>query len=101
MQRQSITPRQFGFPWLRSSLESASEGSNVSYRMRSVLVASSLEQISRLFPNDFAWQSAIGRLRFQHLAGSIGRALANKLISPTVLALFKRFILPLRFKYTP
>ena len=84
LQRQSITPRQFGFPWLRSSLESTSGGSNVSYRMRSVLAASSLEQASRLFLNDLTWQSAIGRLKFQHLAGSIERALSNKIITPTV-----------------
>ncbi|VDD75335.1 unnamed protein product [Mesocestoides corti] len=82
LQRQGINPRQFGFPWLRSSLEAGSASSNVSSRMRVVLAGSSLEQASRLFVGDCTWQSTIGRLKFCHLASSIERALVTKQITP-------------------
>ncbi|VDM32054.1 unnamed protein product [Hydatigera taeniaeformis] len=91
LKRQSISPRQFGFPWLRSGLEEGSGDLDVNFRMRSVLVASSLEQASRLFLSDTTWQSTIGRLRFRHMADSIERALANHCITPReALALWRK-----------
>ncbi|KAL5108146.1 Nuclear exosome regulator NRDE2, partial [Taenia crassiceps] len=64
---------------------------DINFRMRSVLAASSLEQASRLFPNNWAWQSAIGRLRFRHIANSIERALADRLATPKeALALWRK-----------
>lgn len=91
IKRQSISPRQFGIPWLRSSLEAGSGGSDISFRMRSVLAASSLEQASRLFSSNSAWQSTIGRLRFRHMTDSIERGLADKLVTPKeALALWRK-----------
>ncbi|VDO07385.1 unnamed protein product [Rodentolepis nana] len=83
LQRQAINPRQFGFPWLRPGLENLSNtGSVISYRMRSVLVSSSLEQASRLFPTDVVWQSSIRRLMFHYLSSQIEQALSMNQITP-------------------
>ncbi|KAM7542951.1 hypothetical protein Aperf_G00000009347 [Anoplocephala perfoliata] len=91
LQRQTLNPRQFGFPWLRPGLETGNTGSSISFRMRSILASSCLEQASHLFPNDATWQSSIKRLRFYHLAASIERALARKLITPkSALALWRK-----------
>ncbi|VDK31458.1 unnamed protein product [Taenia asiatica] len=91
LKRQSISPRQFGFPWLRSNLEAGSGGLDINFRMRSVLAASSLEQASRLFSSNATWQSTIGRLRFRHMADSIEWALADRLITPKeALALWRK-----------
>nr|CDS33229.1 protein of unknown function DUF1740 [Hymenolepis microstoma] len=92
LQRQAINPRQFGFPWLRPGLENRSNtGSVISSRMRSVLVSSSLEQASRLFPTDVVWQSSIGRLMFHYLSSQIEQALSMNQITPKVaLTLWKK-----------
>ncbi|KAM3181411.1 hypothetical protein ACTXT7_014431 [Hymenolepis weldensis] len=92
LQRQTLNPRQFGFPWLRPGLENSNNATSIiSSRMRSVLASSSLEQASRLFPTDSVWQSSIRRLRFHHLSFQIERALSRNLITPKVaLSLWKK-----------
>lgn len=85
LQRQTLNPRQFGFPWLRPGLDSSNTGSSITFRVRSILASSCLEQASHLFPNDTTWQSSIRRLRLHHLAINIERALARGMITPKVL----------------
>lgn len=84
LQRQRICPREFGFPWLRPNLESATGTSFIVSQMRCAFIESSLEQASAIFPADVTWQSTLGRLRFDHLGVLIKQALVTKQISPKV-----------------
>ncbi|VDN40431.1 unnamed protein product [Dibothriocephalus latus] len=74
------TPRQFGFIWLRppNNQSSPSSVSNVTQRTQLALASAALEQCSLLFPQDLAWQSTIGRLRFAHMTQLFLRTIATQ-----------------------
>ncbi|BHF69517.1 Protein nrde2 [Sparganum proliferum] len=92
LQRQRISPRQFGFVWLRPPNQSSSSSvSCVTQRAQQALASAALEQCSLLFPKDIGWQSTIGRLRFAHMTQLFLRVLATqKTPTKTVLGTWRR-----------
>ncbi|VDL96323.1 unnamed protein product [Schistocephalus solidus] len=93
LQRQRISPRQFGFIWLRpsNSQSSPSSVSNVTQRTQLAVASAALEQCSLLFPQDIDWQSTIGRLRFAHVTQLFVRTIATqKTPTKTVLGTWRR-----------